>query len=961
LNILDLLKQDGKSPKRVGSSWGGTYSCPCPSCGGNDRFRSFPNKTDGISWLCQQCNKKGGTIKYLMEFRGMSYTDACSYLGVSPRSRTFSLNGQKPSSFREWEPPPPKEAPPVEWQTKASERIEKARNSLWFGLCTNHIREWLFSRGIKEVTIKEASLGVLTLPSFGNRQDWGLPEKLKEDGSPTKLRISPGLVIPYIQDGIIQKINIRSFDPESESKYILLEGSASIPMLWGDTESFIIVESELDGLLLFQEAGDLVSIVALGSATMRPDSELTERLKTALKILVALDSDEAGAQNTQWWLKYFPNAVRLPVLRGKDPTEAYQRGLDLRAWIHAGLQYSGETIPHEENAPIELSDPPQQDQQQLPQVDYLLITDPATLPNALTPFANCNVLAIDTITTGPDPFTDKIRLIQIATNGNPVVILDMVSLHTADICPLQNILDRQSKKILHNGKNDLKFLKQIGINLPRGFFDTMLAAQLLSAGINGNDSDLPSLAKEYLNENLPEEKQEMRSNGDITEYQIACAAIHTKILLRLREVLLSKMKETDLLQVASDEFKVISTVADMELNGMRVDREKWEQLRKKLIADKKALKSVLCKELGNINLRSAPELLAALKKEGFPVENAKRETLAPLAPDHQLIQTIMEYRKATALVDQFANKLSQHVNRKTGRIHPEYRQLGAATGRFSCANPNLQNLPKSQEFRECIIPDPGNKLVVADYSQIELRVLAKITGDKKMTSAYQYGMDLHKLTASLVLNRPLEEITDEERQQAKAVNFGLVFAMGPNGLREYALDTYGVEMSLEDATTFRNAFFESYQGFAEWYQKTESMRSRATRTLSGRRRRLHEFLITKALNSPIQGTAADIMKRALMLLPPALSGIDARIIGCVHDEIILEIETDRADDAAQILKETMEEAGRQFLNPVPVEVDVSIGDNWADKQAWNPPATCWQGFDSEDWYSAILHYFELEA
>jgi DNA polymerase I-like protein with 3'-5' exonuclease and polymerase domains len=281
---------------------------------------------------------------------------------------------------------------------------------------------------------------------------------------------------------------------------------------------------------------------------------------------------------------------------------------------------------------------------------------------------------------------------------------------------------------------------------------------------------------------------------------------------------------------------------------------------------------------------------------------------------YPLLHEFIRYRTLTYAVQHFSSKLPGHIHPLTKRIHPNYHQLGAATGRFSCTDPNLQGLPKKNGFRECAIPEPKFKLVIGDYSQIELRVAAEISGDPRMLRAYQNGHDLHRLTASLVAQKSMEEVTREERQSAKAINFGLIFGMGEEGLQKYARNTYGVNMTREQARFFRNRFFQVYQGITRWHEATiRGNNTRETRTIIGRRRLWKDQpLITELLNTPIQGTSADITKKALGILPGKLIGTGAKIIGTVHDEIILEVPEEKAESIAEILKTAMIEGGRVF-------------------------------------------------
>jgi DNA polymerase I-like protein with 3'-5' exonuclease and polymerase domains len=271
------------------------------------------------------------------------------------------------------------------------------------------------------------------------------------------------------------------------------------------------------------------------------------------------------------------------------------------------------------------------------------------------------------------------------------------------------------------------------------------------------------------------------------------------------------------------------------------------------------------------------------------------------------------------------------LNPETGRVHPRYEQIGAPTGRFSCSKPNYQSTPKGS-FRACFIAPPDHKLVIADYSQIELRDLAEITQDERMLAAFRKGEDLHKLTASVITGIPLEQVTAKERQAAKAVNFGLIFGMGAKGLRNYAYSTYGVPMSLEQAYRFIQRYFDFYKGVNEWQQIIKQNGIKDTRTLLGRRRTWSdEPKVTELLNSPIQGTAADIIKEALVIFIREIENTDYKIVGCVHDEIIMEVPERSAERAAAILTCVMEQAGSKYLKSIPVVVDVRMADNWSEK------------------------------
>jgi DNA polymerase-1 len=224
--------------------------------------------------------------------------------------------------------------------------------------------------------------------------------------------------------------------------------------------------------------------------------------------------------------------------------------------------------------------------------------------------------------------------------------------------------------------------------------------------------------------------------------------------------------------------------------------------------------------------------------------------------------------------------------------------------------------------------------VIADYSQIELRIVAEISQDKRMIDAYQKGEDLHRLTAAVVTGKSIADITKDERSAAKAVNFGLIYAMGAKSLKEYSLNNYGVSMTLQQAKEFRSKFFSAYQGISQWHQSVQSNSTRETRTLGNRRREWGEdghVNVAELLNTPVQGTSADITKKALCILHERIQGSGIKIIGCIHDEIIIEAPVTETDTAAQILRDSMIAAGQMYLKDVPIVVDVSVVNNWYEK------------------------------
>ena len=335
MNFIALLESDGSTLKRVARTRGGEYAGACPWCGGEDRFRVWPERNGGRYW-CRGCGKTGDCIQWLRERRGLSFMDACRYLGREPGMRSGSARHPEPAV---WEP---KEAnAPLEaWQTRARTFLDQATAALWSEQGES-MREWLRAKkGLQDATIREASLGYNPADIFAPRKSWGLAHELKEEGKERRQWLPRGLVIPLLRGGEIHRLRIRRDAPGDGARYVVIGGSSSAPMTMNfDGDATIIVESELDALLLSQEAGDLVGVVALGSVQAKPDKKTHEILKHKNLILVALDVDDAGAKASWsfWPEAYGVKAKRWPCILGKDPSEAQTNGLNIRAWVMAGL------------------------------------------------------------------------------------------------------------------------------------------------------------------------------------------------------------------------------------------------------------------------------------------------------------------------------------------------------------------------------------------------------------------------------------------------------------------------------------------------------------------------------------------------------------------------------------------------------------------------------------------------
>ncbi len=330
MNLLDLIEADGVKLTRHGATFRGR----CPFHEGKTET-SLLVDADAGKYHCFGCDQHGDAIQWLRERRGLSFGEACKVLGHDPGPRS---NGPRPAPPK-WEPKEAK-SPADAWKEKARTFLDEAISCLW-SKRDDETRAWLHDeKGLSDATIKTAGLGFNPADIYEPRGAWGLEASYKEDGTERRQWIPAGLVIPHVVGGAVHRLRIRRDDPGDGSRYVIVSGSSSEPMAWGqDKGAAVIVESELDGMLLNQEAGDLAGVVAMGSAQAKPDRITHEAMAAVAVILVSLDADNAGAKASwQFWPEtYGTRAKRWPCVNGKDPSEARANGLDLREWVVAGI------------------------------------------------------------------------------------------------------------------------------------------------------------------------------------------------------------------------------------------------------------------------------------------------------------------------------------------------------------------------------------------------------------------------------------------------------------------------------------------------------------------------------------------------------------------------------------------------------------------------------------------------
>src|SRR5687767_19304 len=589
-------------------------------------------------------------------------------------------------------------------------------------------------------------------------------------------------------------------------------------------------------------------------------------------------------------------------------------------------------------------------------MNYLVIKTSDDLRKAIEILTTQPVIGLDTETTELDPFTSRLRLIQLATHDRVFIfVFDHLSNGDAArneaLAPLRRILEAPRPiKIAHNAKFDAKFIKHnLGIDLG-GLFDTLLASQLVGAGDIEERHGLETVASRYLNEAIDKTERLSNWNFELSEAQLEYAARDAAILVPLRDKLRERVISDSLERAALLEFECVPVVADIELAGFYMHRDRWlEQLaivekRREQLANE--LQDVLAEESSQgtlfggpqrdeINLDSHQQLTQALERLGIPVPDSTRNwKLQPLAAQYPVIATLLEYRTVQKALTSYGQNMIELINPTTGRLHADFRQIGAPTGRFSCTNPNIQQVPHAVEYRRCFSGHPhGRKLIIADYSQIELRILAEFSGDRGFMDAFNSGADLHRVTAAQVFNVGLDQVTRDQRDFAKRLNFGVVYGIGA---QRFSIMT---GLSVPEAENILKKYFATYRGLDTYLHEAanRAVRERQARTGSGRLVRFRydeqdrqQISMTKrnGKNTPIQGTSADILKRSLRLLRDDLRGTNAQIVNIIHDEIVVEADEAEAPEVAKKVERAMVTAGEEYLKTVPVKVETEIAEEW---------------------------------
>lgn len=567
-----------------------------------------------------------------------------------------------------------------------------------------------------------------------------------------------------------------------------------------------------------------------------------------------------------------------------------------------------------------------------PRPSYALVKDRPGLETVAAALGGTAVVAVDVETTGLDPRADRVRLLSVATDTTEGTFCYLVDCFAADPAPLWPALANRDL-VLHNAAFGPGFLAQRGFTPGGPVLDTMLLVQMLTAGTTER-VNLAACCQRWLGRDLDKAEQKSDWSGELRPHRLEYAARDVEVLPPLLQVLTAKIKEAGLEQVAELERRCLPAVAWLSRHGVALDRDAWRALGEAVATEADRLRQELDEaappkpgELFHAwNRDSTQQGKQALALAGCAVDNTADDTLAAVA--HPLASLLRRSRLARKRGSTYGADWLKHVA-DNGRVYPHWRQIGSRAGRMSCSEPNMQQLPRG-DYRRCVTAPVGRVLVKADYSQLELRIAAKVSGDQALLDAYRKGEDLHTITARTVLG--VGDVTKQDRQLAKALNFGLLYGMGAKGFRQYAKSQYSLDLTERQAAGYRNAFFKSYPGLARWHRRIGQSSDRAleTRTLAGRRRR-EVVRFTEKLNSPVQGTGADGLKLALALLWERRDqALGAFPVLAVHDEIVVEAAADQAEAVVTWLKAAMIDAMAPLVDPVPVEVEGKVARTWEE-------------------------------
>ncbi|BBR08444.1 DNA polymerase I [Aeromonas caviae] len=751
------------------------------------------------------------------------------------------------------------------------------------------------------------------------------------------------------REGVIEKFGV---PPELIIDYLALMGDKvdNIPGMTG--------VGEKTALALLQGIGSIDEI----AANLDKVAALGFRGSKAF-------ADKFREQEEQVRLSYVLATIKTDVVLEQSLEELQLGPIDKEALLAVYREYELRNLIKELESGGEESEAAGDEEGAAPvaaiETDYRCILDEAEFDEWLARLQAAPLFAFDTETTSLDYMDARVVGVSFAIEpgkaayvpfghdylGAPVQLSEALVL--GKLKPL--LEDPTRLKVGQNLKYDRNVLLNHGIELQGIAYDTMLESYVLNSTASRHDMD--SLARRYLNaETISFEEIAGKGVKQLTFNQIELeqaapyAAEDADITLRLHQTLWGKLSaEPGLAKVFSEiELPLLPVLARMERLGTTIEPKLLHQQSQEIEVRLAELEKQAHELAGQeFNLSSPKQLgeilftklgLPIIKKTPKGAPSTAEEVLAELAETYDLPRLLMEHRGLAKLKSTYTDKLPLMIKPQTGRVHTSYHQAVAATGRLSSTDPNLQNIPVRNEqgrrIRQAFIPCAGYKLVAADYSQIELRIMAHLSGDKGLLTAFAEGKDIHKATAAEVFGVALDAVTSDMRRSAKAINFGLIYGMSAFGLAKQ------LGIGRAEAQKYMDLYFERYPGVLEYMERTRQQADVQgyVETLFGRRLYLPDIKSRNAglrkaaeraaINAPMQGTAADIIKRAMINVDGWIRGIEdesIRMLMQVHDELVFEIREEKLEEYIALIKEKMSGAAELY---VPLVVEAGTGDNW---------------------------------
>jgi len=736
--------------------------------------------------------------------------------------------------------------------------------------------------------------------------------------------------------GVIEKFGVRA---DQIIDYLALIGDKvdnvpGVPKVGPKTAVKWLDQYEsLEGVM--QHADDIGGKIGENLRASLEQLPLSKELVT-IKCDVKLDATPNGLHITD------PDTDKLKVLYSE---------LEFRTWLNEVLE--GKVADNSDAAASVVSN-----------AEYETVLTKKVFTAWVKQLKHADVFAFDLETNSLDYITAEIVGVSFATEAGKAAYVPVA--HDYDDAPQQlsrdEVLstlkplleDPAIKKLGQNLKYDMSVLANYDIHMQGIAFDTMLESYVLDSTATRHDMD--SLALKYLahktihfEDVAGKGKKQITFNQVPLEQAAPYAAEDADITLQLHQTLWSKLsQEESLAHIFTDiELPLLSVLSRMERQGVCVDADMLAQQSEQLAERMQEIIADAYENAGEeFNLASPKQIQAILfEKQGLPIikktpkgaPSTAEDVLVELSENYELPKLILEHRSLSKLKSTYTDKLPQQINAKTGRVHTSYHQAVAATGRLSSSDPNLQNIPirteEGRRIRKAFVAPQGFQIMAADYSQIELRIMAHLSVDEGLVKAFAEGEDVHRATAAEVFGVERDQVTTDQRRSAKAINFGLIYGMSAFGLAKQ------LSIGRNDAQSYINLYFERYPGVKDFMETTRE-RARETgyvETVFGRRLYVpdikssngqrRQYAERTAINAPMQGTAADIIKMAMLRTDEWLQSVnnDVRMIMQVHDELVFEVPSTEVEKAKDEIQQCM--VGAAELN-VPLVVDIGVGNNW---------------------------------